>query len=65
MINSALAIASKRPPMADGSIKIYPEDIDDGLNQDEGSPDPLAPLDTLYRYSQTSANDLFSIVITW
>ncbi len=48
--------------MADGSIKIYPDDIDDGL--DEGSSDPMATLDELYGYILTSVNNHFSIETT-
>ena len=54
LITSALAKAANRPPTADGSIEIRPEDLEDGgdvkTDQGEESADPMAPLDKLYRF---------------
>ncbi len=36
----------------DGSIKICPEDIDDGGDADDPDADPMAPLDSLYRMDE-------------
>jgi hypothetical protein len=51
LITSALAKAANRPPMADGSIEIRPEDLVDGEETKSEEPaDPMAPLDKLYRF---------------
>ena len=51
LITSALAKAANRPPMADGSIEIRPEDLVDGEETKLEEPaDPMAPLDKLYRF---------------
>ena len=51
LITNALAKAANRPPMADGSIEIRPEDLVDGEETKLEEPaDPMAPLDKLYRF---------------
>ena len=51
ILTDALAKASKRPPLPDGSIVIVPADIIDGGDEKPDEPsDPMAPLDKLYRF---------------
>jgi hypothetical protein len=51
LITNALAKAANRPPMADGSIEIHPEDLVDGKETKSEEPaDPMAPLDEFYRF---------------
>jgi len=64
-----LAKAANRPPMADGSIVIRPEDSEDGgdvkTDQHEVSADPMAPLDKLYRFGLALLFSDNALVLWW